>query len=158
MTSYKIHTLGRLSTYASSELFQPIGVNTIMVCYTLGLLCASHYAYESFGINKMEVAVSVFMRLLEFDKSFSQWSQYSIDHENCIGNLFWLFRSTILRYEFSNKLCFKLIFFNEKIIFHWYLIPFLLEAVEASLCYFFKNWLMKLKFPNLLNPLWMIIQ
>ena len=64
--------LGRLSTYASSELFQPIGLNTIMVCYTLGLLYASHYAYESFGINKMEVAVSVFKRLLEFDKSFSQ--------------------------------------------------------------------------------------
>ena len=31
-------------------------------------------------------------------------------------------------------------------------------AVEASLCYSFKNWLMKLKFPNLLNPLWIIIQ
>ena len=25
------------------------------------------------------------------------------------------------------------------------------EAVEASLCYFFENWLMKLKFPNLRN-------
>ena len=33
------------------------------------------------------------------------------------------------------------------------LIPFLLEAVEASLHYFFKHRLMKLKFPNLLNPL-----
>ena len=41
---------------------------------------------------------------------------------------------------------------------YWYLIPFLSEAVEASLCNFFKNWLMKLKFPNLLNPLWIIIQ
>ena len=40
------------------NFFQPIGLNTIMVCYTLGLLCASHYAYESFGINKMEVALS----------------------------------------------------------------------------------------------------
>ena len=28
---------------------------------------------------------------------------------------------------------------------------FLSEAVEASLCYFFGNWLMKLKFPNLRN-------
>ena len=34
-----------------------------------------------------------------------------------------------------------------------YLIPFLLEAVEASWCYFLKNWLMKLKCPNLLKPL-----
>ena len=52
--------------------------------------------------------------------------------------------------------------FEEQIIknpmVYWYLIPFLSEAVEASLCYFFKNWLMKLKFPNLLNPLWIIIQ
>ena len=36
-------------------------------------------------------------------------------------------------------------------IFHWYLVLFLLEAVEASLCYFFDNWLMKLKCPNLRN-------
>ena len=28
---------------------------------------------------------------------------------------------------------------------------FLSEVVEASLCYFFKNWLMKLKCPNLRN-------
>jgi hypothetical protein len=31
------------------------------------------------------------------------------------------------------------------------MVPFLLEAVEANLCYFFENWLMKLKFPNLRN-------
>ena len=31
-------------------------------------------------------------------------------------------------------------------IFHWYLIPFLLEAVEASRCHFFENWLMQYKF------------
>ena len=46
----------------------------------------------------------------------------------------------------------------ENPIFHWYLILFLAEAVEASLCYFFENWLMKLKFPNLPNPLGIIIQ
>ena len=34
-------------------------------------------------------------------------------------------------------------------IFYWYLTPFLLEAVEASQCYFFKNLLMKLKCPDL---------
>ena len=28
---------------------------------------------------------------------------------------------------------------------------FLLEAAEVSLCYFFENWLMKLKCPNLRN-------
>jgi hypothetical protein len=39
------------------------------------------------------------------------------------------------------------------------LIPdtFLLEAVEVSRCYFFKNWSLKLKFPILLKPLWTII-
>ena len=37
-------------------------------------------------------------------------------------------------------------------LFSTYLIPFLLEAVEATLCYFFKHRLMKLKL-NLLNPL-----
>ena len=31
--------------------------------------------------------------------------------------------------------------------------PFLSEAVEASWCYFFENWFMKLKCPNLLKPL-----
>ena len=31
----------------------------------------------------------------------------------------------------------------------WILAPFLSEAVEASLCYFFKNWLMIIKLPNL---------
>ena len=35
---------------------------------------------------------------------------------------------------------------------------FLLEAVEASLCYFFENWLMKRKCPNLLKTLGTIIQ
>ena len=34
----------------------------------------------------------------------------------------------------------------------------LLEAVEASQCYFFENWLMKLKCPILLKPLDTIIQ
>ena len=43
-------------------------------------------------------------------------------------------------------------------IFHWYLLPFLLEAVEASPSYFFQNWLMKLKCPNLLKPLSTIFQ
>ena len=41
----------------------------------------------------------------------------------------------------------------ENPIFHWYLVPFLSEAVEASQSYFFQNWLMKLKCPNLLKPL-----
>ena len=42
--------------------------------------------------------------------------------------------------------------------FHWYLIFFLSEAVEASQCYFFEKWLMKHKCPNLLNPLCTIIR
>jgi hypothetical protein len=43
-------------------------------------------------------------------------------------------------------------------IFYWYLTPFLSKAVEASRCYFFENWLLKIKFPNLLKPLGTIIQ
>ena len=39
-----------------------------------------------------------------------------------------------------------------------FLAPFLSEAVEASVFYFFLNWLMKLKCPNLLKPLDTIIQ
>ena len=39
-----------------------------------------------------------------------------------------------------------------------FLAPFLSEAVEASVFYFFKNWLMKLKCQNLLKPLDTIIQ
>ena len=38
-------------------------------------------------------------------------------------------------------------------IFYWYLTLFFSEAVEASRCFFFENWLMKLKCPNLLRPL-----
>ena len=52
--------------------------------------------------------------------------------------------------------CVEWIIKNRK--FYWCMVSFLLEAVEASLCHFFENWLMKLKFPNLLNPLWIIIQ
>ena len=40
---------------------------------------------------------------------------------------------------------------------YWYLMPFLSEAVEASRCYFFWNWLMKFKCPHLLKPLGTII-
>ena len=38
-------------------------------------------------------------------------------------------------------------------LFPWYLIPFLSEAVEASLCYFFEIWWMKLKCPLVMKPL-----
>ena len=41
---------------------------------------------------------------------------------------------------------------SSKLHFHWYMIPFLSEAVETSRCYFFKNRLKKLKCPNLLKP------
>ena len=40
----------------------------------------------------------------------------------------------------------------------WILVPFLSETVEASWCYFFENWFMKFKCPNLLKPLKFIIQ
>ena len=34
-------------------------------------------------------------------------------------------------------------------LFYWFLAPFVLEAVEASLSYFFENWMMKVKYPKL---------
>ena len=43
-------------------------------------------------------------------------------------------------------------------IFLLILAPFLSEAVEASRCHFFENWLMKHKFPHLLKPLGTMIQ
>ena len=68
---------------------------------------------------------------------------------------FWV----ILDLEFINLkakiilfLCFEKKYFwqNHENQF-WILAHFLSEAVEASLCYFFKNWLVKLKLPNLRN-------
>ena len=41
--------------------------------------------------------------------------------------------------------------FIKNLNFHWYMAPFLSEAVEASLCYFFEIWWMKLKCHNLRN-------
>ena len=40
---------------------------------------------------------------------------------------------------------------SSKIQFFTNMVPFLMEAIEAILCYFFENWLMKLKFSNLRN-------
>ena len=48
--------------------------------------------------------------------------------------------------------------YHQKSNFSLILAPFLSEAVEASRCHFFENWLMKHKFPNLLKPLGTIIQ
>ena len=47
---------------------------------------------------------------------------------------------------------------HQKSIFYWYLKPLLSEAVEARWYYFFENWLIKLKCPNLLNTLGTMIQ
>jgi hypothetical protein len=58
--------------------------------------------------------------------------------------LFWCFETKIILVESWN------IILN--------LAPFLLEAVEASWCYFFENWFKKLKIYNLLKPLDTIIQ
>ena len=43
--------------------------------------------------------------------------------------------------------------YHQKSKFSLILAPFLLEAAEASQCYFFENRWKKLKFPNLLKPL-----
>ena len=47
---------------------------------------------------------------------------------------------------------------HQKSNFSLILALFLLEAVEASRCYFFENWWMKLKCPLLLKPLATIVQ
>ena len=47
--------------------------------------------------------------------------------------------------------------YHQKSNFSLILAPFLSEAVEARRCYFFENWLMKLKFPSLLKLLGTII-
>ena len=48
--------------------------------------------------------------------------------------------------------------YHQKSKFSLILAPFLSEAAEASQCYFFENWLMKLKCPILLKPLDTMIQ
>ena len=48
--------------------------------------------------------------------------------------------------------------YHQKSTFSLILAPFLSEAAEASQCYFFENWLMKLKCPILLKPLDTMIQ
>ena len=47
---------------------------------------------------------------------------------------------------------------HQKSNFSLILALFLLEAIEASRCYFFENWWMKLKCPLLLKPLATIVQ
>ena len=57
----------------------------------------------------------------------------------------------------------NLMFWKKKVFLYnheisgWILATFLLEAFEASLCYFFENWLMKHKNHNLLKPLGTVI-
>jgi hypothetical protein len=47
---------------------------------------------------------------------------------------------------------------HQKSRFLYILAPFLSEAVEANRCYFFENWVQKLKCPHLLKPLGTIFQ
>ena len=72
---------------------------------------------------------------------------------------------TLLRTSESSRhfnsallLCFEKKFLGNHEISYWILAPFLLEAVEASQCYFLENWFIKLKCPTLLKPLATIIQ
>ena len=53
----------------------------------------------------------------------------------------------------------KTIIFSGIMKYHFSILAtFLFEAVEASLCYFFENWGIKLKFQNILKPLGTMIQ
>ena len=81
-------------------------------------------------------------------------------HRGCRGFKAWKITTEDFRviqaFEFSFIFMFwKNLFWVES---YWILAPFLSEALEASRCHFFENWLMKHKFPNLLKPLGTINQ
>ena len=77
-------------------------------------------------------------------------------HWGCKGSKAWKITSEdfwvipVLEFSFFDVLKRKIFAWNLEISF-WTLVPFLSEAVEAGWCYFFKNWLMKLKCPNVRN-------
>ena len=84
-------------------------------------------------------------------------------HWGCRGFKAWKitpedFRA-IQAFEYSFIFIFWKIVFTGRIMkYHGILAPFLSEAVEASQCNFFENWLIKHKFPNLLKQLGSMIQ
>ena len=76
-------------------------------------------------------------------------------HWGCRGNKAWNITtdefSIIQVLKFELLWCFEEKNWNHEISY-WILVPFLSEAVEASLCHFFENLLMKLKFPKPPEP------
>ena len=79
--------------------------------------------------------------------------------ENLLDNFkkksFWITGCIILKWSKLVPFCGR--DHQKSNFFYWYLLAYLSEAVEASQCYFFENWMMQLKFPNLLQPLGTII-
>ena len=66
--------------------------------------------------------------------------------------------NNILEFTFTLMFWGNLFLWYNHEISYWILAPFLSEAVEASWCQFFENWLMKPKCTNLLKPLGTINQ
>ena len=100
---------------------------------------------RNLAVSGTSAASTTSMASMTFTASFHQkhyWLWW-LDHPWHQNDQYWSF---VVEWIIKNRIC------------HWYLILFLSEAVESSLCYFFENWLMKLKFPNLLKPLGTIIQ
>ena len=95
-----------------------------------------------------------------FQKSSSGWPQQPLTEKVLKFSL--IFHDSITKiflFKYQNKAEFKnLPFVESKIHFLLILAPFLSEAVEASRCYCFENWLMTHKCQNLLKPLGTIIQ
>ena len=85
-------------------------------------------------------------------------------HLGCRGFKAWKITTgdfrVIQTFELALFSCFEKKFFGgyNHEISYWIFAPLLSETVEASRCHFFENWLMKHKFPNLLNPLGTKIQ
>ena len=87
-------------------------------------------ALETTAASLTSVASATSLASTASTALFSQktsWSQWS-DHQWHQNDQYWSFFVE---------------WFIKNLNFHWYMALFLLEAVEASLCYFFENWWMK---------------
>ena len=130
-----------------------------------GQLCLNyqpHWAWCFVDMGKSEnKKINVWIKTIwennnsRWNSTFQNWFK-----ESRVTNTYtYQYWEKALSYYFSIRiqLCFYMYF--EKIFFgfnheisHHILAPFLSEAVEASQCHFFGNWLMKHKCPKLLKP------
>ena len=102
--------------------------------------------FEEIGLLK-PVRLQSLLRAMRLQKFLRPWKLLLRTFESS-----WILNSFNLRAKIIIFSCFeKKNFWQNHENPFWILAHFLSEAVEASLCYFFKNWLVKLKFPNLRN-------